>query len=343
MNEIIPVSLQKKYAIVLILVLSCAVYLNSIYGDYLLDDGVLIKENPIIHSLWNVDLITYRWTRTYSYAIDYFFWGENPLGYHLSNIIYNALTVMVVFLLTRRLTGAFMIAFMTALVFALHPIHTETVSYLSGRRDILSALFYLLGFNIYLRARVTKKWGQYFLVILCYLSGISAKEMAITLPLTIFFYEVLQSMQKEQASKGSLIYEFFLSLWSNIRKYQILIIFMAVLMSGYLYVVLFIQHASGMVTAESIKWWGGTPLSNFATTTCVILAYLQKLLFPIVLHVSYFDFPRYGTLLHQDVILSLMVILILLGISIATIRRNWKITFLIWFFFISFYLIFISL
>lgn len=326
---------QTYIALAFLALIAIAVYLNSVFGDFVLDDEVLIQKNRAIRSLWDVRLLTYRWVRTFSYALDYYFWGLEQAGYHLSNILYNTLTVIVVFLLTRRLSGIFTVSFVTALLFAVHPIHTEAVSYLSGRRDILSALFYLAGFYAYLKVRESGKWRGYLLVLLCYIAGISSKEMAVTLPLLIFAYELLQTLLQYKEERHSLLTLFLRSLGANLKRFRLAILLFLAVMSGYLYMVIVLQKASGMVTLEYITWWGGSPAANFATVACVISAYLKKLIFPVVLHVDYHQFPRYMSFLQRDVLLSAALILGSLGFSLAMVRRNWRVTFLIWFFFIT--------
>ena len=91
----------------------------------------------------------YRPIRTLSYAIDYRFSGTGPISYHVSNIIYHALTALLVYLVTLSLIPQKTTALVAALIFAVHPVHTDSVAYLSGRRDILFTLFYLAGFLLH--------------------------------------------------------------------------------------------------------------------------------------------------------------------------------------------------
>ncbi len=324
-----------RYLILFVIILSSAVYFNSIFGGFVLDDMVLIQKNPAIHSFWNIGLLTYRWVRTFSYAVDYAIWGLNPIGYHLSNLLYNTLTVLVVLWMTRRLTGNYIMSFVTAFAFALHPIHTEAVSYLSGRRDILSALFYLLGFLAYLKGRETGGTRCYVGAVLCYLLGISAKEMAITLPFLIFAYEILRDIHEERDSSVPTGVLFCRSLRKNLQHFKWVILFSALLLAGYLYIILFLEHASGMVTTKGIKWWGGDPVSNFTTVFTVVAAYVKKLLFPVVLRFDYRMTPLYHSFLDVSVLLSMALILGLLLFSFLVMRRHRLVTFAVWFFFIT--------
>jgi len=438
-----------KITLLLVLLLSVSIYMNSIYGDFMLDDEMLIQKYPVIRH-FSMDILTYRLVRTLSYAVDYHFWGLNPLGYHLSNLLYNTLTVLAVFFLTRRLTGIFFVSISTALLFAVHPIHTEAVSYLSGRRDILSALFYFLGFLSYIKARQERKdlrqkcWytsglslsgltGQsslfhwiprssrgmtllremfthkfvvhperipwmYGLVLLCYVAGILSKEMAVTLPLIIFAYEVilwidyrvsergdLQEMSwgddgledgispcpsfpkrgiiqlppLRKGEKGGFLRnelpirsrfnnsehkrieeEYNISLlWHAVmdtgKRFRWVILSFMLFVLGYLYVIIFLQKASGLVRAERFLWWGGSPAANFATVSRVIVTYIRKILFPAVLQVDYHQFPYSRTFLDLRVLSACALIISLLVISVILLRRHRLLAFSIWWFFIT--------
>jgi tetratricopeptide (TPR) repeat protein len=325
---------QERLALFFLLTVSISVYLNSLYGGFLLDDEMLIQDAAVIRS-FDMDLITYRLVRTLSYAIDYFFWGLNPVGYHISNIIYNAFTVLMVFFVTKRLTGVLVVAFITALLFALHPIHTESVSYLSGRRDILSTLFYLGGFLAYLRARENRGIGNYVVVVACYFAAITSKEMGITLPAMIFAYEVLQTAggHHDPSRFGSVI--IFRALWENIKRFRITIFLVALLVGTYLYLTIFVHNASRLVSFDSISWWGGSPAANFATVFSVLLTYVKIIFFPIVLRFDYHQFPYAFSFFEARVILSLFIVCSLLAASIVLIKRNRLLTFSIWWFFIA--------
>ena len=117
-----------------------------------------------------------------TYAIDYQFTGLNPVGYHVSSIVFHAVTTLVLYCMILALTGKSRVAFFAACLFAVHPVHTDSVAYISGRRDILSTLFYLLGFYCFLKARQKEKPYLLILVLAAYLLALASKEMAVTLP-----------------------------------------------------------------------------------------------------------------------------------------------------------------
>ncbi|MEE8415688.1 MAG: glycosyltransferase family 39 protein, partial [Desulfobacterales bacterium] len=145
--------IQKSLYLLLILVSATLVYINCLDNDFVMDDMTLIRGNWKLRSLeniWNILFHSYRPLRTMSYAIDYHFWGFNPVGYHITNIILHALSSLWVYAIIQRLTRNVRVSLYTAILFAVHPIHTDAVTYMSGRRDVLFAFFYLAAFYFFL-------------------------------------------------------------------------------------------------------------------------------------------------------------------------------------------------
>jgi len=128
-----------------------------------------------------------------SLAVDYAFWGPNPFGFHLTNVTLHALNTVLVVILTKRLlipAGcdprlAMAAAFLCGLVFGLHPIHVESVAWVSERKDVLYAFFYLWSIILYLKYRVTGRRAHYNLCFLMFLLSALSKPMAISLPLVL--------------------------------------------------------------------------------------------------------------------------------------------------------------
>jgi protein O-mannosyl-transferase len=113
--------------------------------------STLVTLNKTIRSLNRPLLLSsYRPLRDITYAIDFAVWGQNRYGFHLTNILIHAANVLVVFTLVRRLTKDLISATLASLIFAVHPIQTDAVTYISGRRDVLFTLFYLSAFHCYL-------------------------------------------------------------------------------------------------------------------------------------------------------------------------------------------------
>ncbi|MDX1778590.1 MAG: hypothetical protein R3339_06900, partial [Thermodesulfobacteriota bacterium] len=234
---------QRKWfiALLVVLVVTLLSYANSVRNQFVFVDIYLIATNPHIKGIQKIPdllgygkrMVFYRPVRTITYALDYslnknvwhFFGtykgldkGLNPLGYHLSNIFYHLITSLLVFLVIGRLTGKPRIAFFAATLFALHPVHTDSVTYLSGRRDILCALFYLLGFYFFLYYRKTSHFRYVIAAFLAYLLSLGSKEMGVTLPAVFLGYDFVNTFSwNDKKITAGFIKEFFASLKKSIK------------------------------------------------------------------------------------------------------------------------------
>ena len=173
----------------------------------------MIYENPSIRNL-NWDGIkkiftlqegnTYQPIRILSYAIDYKIWKLNPLGYHITNILFYILTCIMVFFTLRLLSSELReeaspdshgrVAIFGALLFAAHPVHVEAVTWLAARKEVLQGFFFFLGFYLYLKAnRETGRRAFCFylsLVVLSILLATLSKPSAVIFPGVIAVYEI---------------------------------------------------------------------------------------------------------------------------------------------------------
>ena len=188
------------------------VYSNTFTASFHFDDGHTILDNHKIRGLkhFNALINSPRPVSYITFAINYMFGGYNVLGYHIINIaIHIGVSVMAFFLLIR--TFAFLnkeevwsrrVSFFTALLFALHPIQTQSVTYIVQRMETLSAFFMVAAMLLFIRGVVTtSRVGAVLLyssVLVFYFLGFHSKEVAVTLPAIIILYDIYF------VSKGSL-------------------------------------------------------------------------------------------------------------------------------------------
>ncbi len=149
--------------------------------------------------------LRYRHVFYLTFWLNYQTDGTNPQGYHLVNTLIHALASIVVFFLTRLAIGrgtllgpgaSQTIASLTAILFALHPLNTEAVAYISGRGNSLSGLFCFLSVLCFARAslrdtRRETRWACYFLSLVFFVSAMLSKETAIFLPIAIFVFDLV--------------------------------------------------------------------------------------------------------------------------------------------------------
>ncbi|MFA5093242.1 MAG: tetratricopeptide repeat protein [Candidatus Omnitrophota bacterium] len=199
---------MKKVKILVLILLSALcflAYFNSLSNPFIWDDEALVVKNTLIRSVDNLpkaftsDLyfgVTsgsnfYRPVQTISYIFDYHFWQLHPFGYHLTNIILQIAVAFLVFLLIFSLLNNLAISIASAALFAVNPLHTEAVTYISGRAEMLMGFFVILSLLFFIRSQLkdTKKWLLFYgLSLFSFILGILSKEIAIVYPLVICGY-----------------------------------------------------------------------------------------------------------------------------------------------------------
>ena len=168
------------------------------------DDNVYIPENGLIKSLSMENIkkifefknhvsLNYHPITILSLAIDYHISGFNPKVFHLTNILFHllntALVFWFVFLLSER---KIMVAAITAILFGIHPMHVESVGWISERKDVLYVFFFLAALIVYLKylqKEGTQKLIFYALLILLFLLSVLSKSMAIVLPVVMLLID----------------------------------------------------------------------------------------------------------------------------------------------------------
>jgi protein O-mannosyl-transferase len=157
------------------------------------DDPQYVSDNYGIRDL-SADNLTKMFTKPLagnyqpltilSYALDYRFWKRDPKGYHITNVVLHVLCTLAVFWLVLLLARSAAAATVASLFFGIHPLHVESVAWISGRKDVLYTLFYLLACIFYARwiAGGRKRPVAYAGALLCFALSLLSKAMAVTLP-----------------------------------------------------------------------------------------------------------------------------------------------------------------
>ncbi|HEX7540315.1 MAG TPA: tetratricopeptide repeat protein [Syntrophales bacterium] len=172
-------------------------YLNSFQGAFQLDDYKVVLSDPAVRSWggWWSDLGRgIRPLLKLSYALNWAT-GLGLFGFHLANLLIHLGNSILVLLLARKLTGSSSrmccVALFTALLFALHPIQTEAVTYVAGRSASLMAFFYLASLTAYIHGRLEgRPLLTYALSPALFLLALAVKETAATLPAALLLWEI---------------------------------------------------------------------------------------------------------------------------------------------------------
>lgn len=195
----------------LVALLASLVYLNTLPNAFVIDDRQQIVDNGFLRQRDGLKKIftTNVWAflqkeslnnyyRPLMHTVLYFWWRmfrENPAGYHALSILLHAGVTLLVFFWLRRIQPNATVAWLAALLFAVHPIHTEAVAWISAFPDLLCSLLVLAGFQLYLRAEQTHGWRRYAqetALAACLLLALLTKEIGFTLPLLLVIYEMLE-------------------------------------------------------------------------------------------------------------------------------------------------------
>ena len=179
-----------------ILLTTCIVYSNSLNNGFVKwDDDKYVSNNADFRQLDGQSILRFfstSYLRMYqpitmiSYALDYKVGKLNALTYHRTNLIFHLLNVLLVFYAILLLTKQPAIAAISALFFGIHPLHVESVAWISGRKDLFYAFFYLGSLIAYISYRKrNNSYKFYFLSILFFLLSLFSKSAAVTLPLVL--------------------------------------------------------------------------------------------------------------------------------------------------------------
>lgn len=275
------------------------------------DDDLYVTENTVIQdfSFHSVKKIftsffvgNYQPATILSYLFEYRFFKLNPFGYHLINLILHLLNCFFVFWLIYILTQRISVSSITAFLFALHPLHVESVAWISERKDVLYALFFLaaiVGYCYYLKGRKLKRY-YYFSVVLFILALLS-KSMAITLPLVLFLVAYFLSRKGNKHVFKDKISFFILSF-----------IFGAIAVIG--------QYSTGAVRKENLFNF----FDKIAIASYSIIFYLSKILLPVKLSCLY---PYSGIKDVQPFLPHLVLLIVLLAAVIISGKYTKKIIF----------------
>ncbi len=189
------------YAALAIGLLVIAAYSNTFHASFQFDDQPQIIQNGLIRSMSPGILKQTRGVTYLSFAVNYALGGLDVTGYHVVNLsihIINSLLAYWLLLSTFKLLNkddawARRVAFFSALIFALHPIQTQAVTYIIQRMESLSSLFYLAALLFFVKAAVSdsgpKRLILYGLVGLSYLMGFYSKETTFTIPAVVLLYD----------------------------------------------------------------------------------------------------------------------------------------------------------
>jgi protein O-mannosyl-transferase len=328
--------LQRWIYLIVLLIAGGVVYHNSLQGPFIFDDPISISLNPNIKSLWPIwqamgapDTAgtAGRPVINLTLAINYALGGEKTLGYHVVNLAIHLAAALTLFGIVRRTLlspalreqfagRASHLALAVALIWEVHPLVTESVTYIIQRTESLMGLFFLLTLYCSIRARDSEHPMRWYVaaVIACIL-GMGSKEVMAVAPLIVILYDRIFVFP----SYGEMLrrqWKFYAALACTL-----------LLVPRLLFTVVSLRSKTGAGLEVMTAW-------TYALTQAgVLVHYLHLSFWPTQLCIDYYDWPKAKHL--SDVLPQALIIVGLLAATIYALFKHQTIGFLgLWFFLI---------
>jgi tetratricopeptide (TPR) repeat protein len=341
------------YCYLIIIAVTYIVFQNSLSNEFVFDDESVIVGNASIQSLDNIPKFFtadegfhkvigryYRPVVSATYAIDFAIWGLDPYGFHLTNVMIHIIACLLLFKIFTVLFWRYkyrnLFSLLSALIFAVHPIHTEAVSWVSGRTDSLVTMFFFASFLFYilftkelefdkekkdnsLRRIKSENFIYLFLSLFFYAIGLLTKEMIVTMPVIIILYDFVYRKKDRAYLKSNML--------SYILFFGITII----------YFVLRYELLKDVTERVNYLYFIGKDYDIvIGTMLKTIPVYFRLLIapFPLLYHYNGVIADA-KSIIEAGVILSMFFIAFLIFISVYFYKRDSIISFCILFFFVS--------
>ncbi len=333
--------MNKKIIIAILITVNCLAYGNSLFNHFVWDDNYLIAGNSYIKSFkYTKQILTqdvtvttgyrrpcgyYRPVSMLSFMLDYKIWKLNPFGYHLTNVIIHIANTIVLFFLLSLIFKDTLASFLSSLFFALHPIHTEAVTAIFNRMDLLATFFVLSSFILFIKSDSLKKKSDFLGSFIFLILGLFSKEMAVIAILIFIAYDW-----------------YFLSDF-NIRnlltRFNCYFYF---LLATLFYFVMRLSAEGPDITFGFLKekdlFFNILPASNtplkVLTIIETIVRYIKLLVFPVNLSVDYVIMPA-KSMMDIEALVSVGTILLLFLLVFYLCRKYKPVSFLIVLFFLT--------
>ncbi len=278
------------------------------------DDPIYVYENPNIQA--GITLKTIKWAFTtshtgywhpltwLSYMLDWQLFGPNAGGYHFTSLVFHIANTLLLFIVLKLMTHRFWPSAFVAALFALHPLHVESVAWVTERKDVLSTFFWLLTMWAYARFASRPKVAGYLLVVALFALGLMAKPMLVTLPFVLLLLDYwpldrLSPKRQKAGSKYSLAYLL-------IEKIPLFAMTLAAC------IVTFICQKKGGAMYEGENYGLLICLANASTS---YLRYITKMIWPARLAMFY---PHPGQ--NVSILYAIISVAILLVVTILVLR-----------------------
>jgi len=309
----------ERFLLPVLAVVTLAVFSPVLWHDFVnYDDPAFVYDNPFIQSGVTLDSLKWAFTSGHeanwiplswiTHMLDIQLFGLNPAGHHAVNMLLHTASSCLLFLLLRRATGGVWQSFAVACLFALHPLHVESVAWAAERKDVLSTFFLMLTLNAYISYAQRPDKMRYLTTLGLYVLGLLSKPMLVTLPLVLLLLDwwpcgrfvrvACVAGQYRHTSFWRLGYEkipfFLLSAGSSVITYLV-------------------QQTAGELPQGYTIW------SRLGKACIAYVTYLYKMVWPVDLAVLY-PFSKYPPS-SLAMLSSLLVLIIITGLVVWQGKR----------------------
>ena len=163
------------------------------------DDNEYVYANPnvahgltisgVAHAFTGTQSANWHPLTTLSHMLDCQLWGVRAGGHHFTNVVLHTIAVVLLFLVLQQMTGAVWRSAFVAAVFAIHPLRVESVAWISERKDVLSAVFFMLTLAAYARYAKSPSIGRYLTMSIVFALGLLSKSMLVTMPFVLLLLD----------------------------------------------------------------------------------------------------------------------------------------------------------
>ncbi len=188
------------YICAVLLAITWLVFGRTLGHDFVsYDDHVYVQDNPIVRNGLSVEGLIWAFTHshasnwhpltTLSHMLDCQLFGLNPWGHHFTNVLLHGIAVILLFRVLQKITGAVWRSAFVAALFAIHPLHVESVAWVAERKDVLSGVFFMLTLGAYARYVRYQTLRRYLFVVLMFALGLMSKPMLVTAPIVLLLLD----------------------------------------------------------------------------------------------------------------------------------------------------------
>ncbi|MBI5215300.1 MAG: tetratricopeptide repeat protein [Ignavibacteriae bacterium] len=329
---------QQRYTIIVLLIATTLVaFINIFESEFIkFDDTGYVLNNRQVQSGLTGETIKWAFQTNQqsnwhpltwlSLAADYSMYGLSAKGFHTTNLLLHILNSVLLFLVFERMTKSLWQSAFVAFVFALHPLHVESVAWVSERKDVLSSLFWILTMGAYVLYAESENKKYFYFTILFFALGLLAKPMLVTLPFVLLLldYWPLQRLRLGEAlpvrGKKNMSKSFV-----DLAKEKIPFFLLSLISS----IITVIVQDKGRSVVESMVIPMNERLANAVVS---YVQYLKLTLFPSGLAIFY-PHPENSI----SILLILGSIIILVGVSVLVwkLKRNHPYLFTGWCWFLG--------